>query len=282
MFDITHTPGAGLGRRSGLASLMALAVAAFGVSHARPAAAASATGPAPVATAAAARTVVDCSACLVQVADSYRSEARSYLHFTIRSNIKVPMDTWVGYNTVNATALAGSDYRRTRGWAKIARGTARTTVRVRLINDRRGESKEHFWLYLIGTTHGASIDDPWGRGLILDDDPPRFIVFDATPVVEGGSLVFGIKLSRKLSHPTWVRYATIDRVARAGQDYVGKTGWLRFPAGTVSRVVTIRTLTDATVDEGWEGMRLHLTSSVGAVLGDRLGRGDILEKDVIR
>jgi hypothetical protein len=66
-----------------------------------------------------------------------------------------------------------------------------------------------------------------GRGLMLDDDPPRFIVFDARRVVEGGSLVFGIRLSRKLAHPTWVRYATKDRGARAGQDYVGKTSWWR-------------------------------------------------------
>jgi hypothetical protein len=271
--DIAHQPGTGFDRRSTIACLTALAVVAAGLIHARPAAAAQA--------------VEDCSACEVQVEDTYRSEAgggrldHGYMRFTIRSNIRVPVDTWVRYNTVNATALAGSDFRRTSGRAKIAEGTSRTTVRIRIINDRFQEAKEYFWLYLSGVTNGASIDDSVGRGLILDDDPPRFIVFDATRVVEGGSLVFAIKLSRKLAHPTWVRYATKDRVARAGQDYVARSGWLRFPAGTVSRVVTIRTLTDATVDEGWEGMRLYLTTSVGAVMGDRLGRGDILEKDVI-
>jgi hypothetical protein len=54
------------------------------------------------------------------------------------------------------------------------------------------------------------------------------------------------------------------------------------PAGSVSRVVAIRTLKDTTVDEGWEGMRLYITASVGAPMGDRVGWGNIPERTSLR
>ena len=292
MPTITPRPRTAIRRVVGTGSFLALAV----VAGLGPAASASAApvsaAPASAATVSAARALAPCSLCDVSVDDARRSEARSgfwdrgFMNFRVRLDAPAPVDLYVRYTTVNGAgpnrALAGADYRRTTRTLRIAAGTSWATARVLIYNDRRPEFTEHFRLLLLGASGGASIVDRSARGFIIDDDRPRLSVVDAGPVSEdGGPLVFEVKLSRPVRHTVWVRYATHDDSATAGEDYVARSGWLRFGPGTVSRLVRVHVIDDSRFLEGTETMRLVLSNPIRAGIADGTGDGTITENDIV-
>ena len=75
----------------------------------------------------------------------------------------------VRFGTANGTARRRSDYRARSGMVTFAPGETVKRVVVRVVGDRRDERRETFWLLLHNPT-GATLVDPRGRGLIIDDD----------------------------------------------------------------------------------------------------------------
>ncbi len=90
--------------------------------------------------------------------------------FTIASDSPAPAGGIdVGYQTIDGSAIAGSDYIEQNGTATIPAGQQYTTVTVDVVGDTVYEPDESFDVNLTGTTVGT-IKQPLATGLIYNDD----------------------------------------------------------------------------------------------------------------
>ena len=95
---------------------------------------------------------------------------------------------------------------------------------------------------------------------------------------EGARLRFEVTLEGPLPGPVTVDYATEDGTAKAGEDYIGTRGTLRFAPGEVAKRVEVTVLDDAK-DEGEETLTLHLRNAAGARIEDAEATGTIENDD---
>ena len=90
---------------------------------------------------------------------------------------------------------------------------------------------------------------------------------------DSATLDFVVTISRAPKRLEAVRYRTVDGTARAGQDYIAKSGYLMFPSGVRTRTVSISVIDDVH-DEGTETMRLVLSEVAnGTTIGIRIADG---------
>lgn len=75
----------------------------------------------------------------------------------------------VGWETADGTAKRRSDYRARSRTLTIQPGEMLKRLTVPVVSDRGDERNETFWLVLHNPT-SATLVDPRGRGLIIDDD----------------------------------------------------------------------------------------------------------------
>lgn len=123
------------------------------------------------------------------------------------------------------------------------------------------------------------------NGTAAGDDPtagvPSLSVANAR-VTEGNSgahyLAFAVSLSGPSAQPVTVAFATADRTATAGSDYIARSGTLRFAAGETSKIVNVKVLGD-TVPESSEALALVLSSPVGATFERAKATGTITNDD---
>ena len=113
------------------------------------------------------------------------------------------------------------------------------------------------------------------------NDDATISVADAS-VTEGNNgtstLAFTVTLSAAASGPVTVAYATSNGTAKAGQDYVARTGTLTFAAGETSKVVHVQVTGDTAVEAN-ETVRLTLSSPTGAAIKDGSAIGTIVNDD---
>lgn len=107
---------------------------------------------------------------------------------------------------------------------------------------------------------------------------PSLRVGDAQVGESAPKAVFTIKLRGKVRGPVTVRYATADRTATAGEDYVAASGRLRFGPRQKVRSVEVSVLDDL-IDEPDETFTLRLSKPKRVKLADRVGIGTILDDD---
>jgi alpha-tubulin suppressor-like RCC1 family protein len=109
----------------------------------------------------------------------------------------------------------------------------------------------------------------------------RVSVSNATSY-EGDSLprhmVFTVALSQVNSGRVTVDYATEDSTAVAGTDYLGASGTLVFPPGTISRRIAVPLPPDL-APEAARAFRVNLLNVSGATIGFGQGTGAILDDD---
>ena len=109
--------------------------------------------------------------------------------------------------------------------------------------------------------------------------PAALAVADAqTAEKTGATLDFAVTLSRAVSQPAMVEYATADGTATAGQDYAAANGTLIFAAGQTRKTVSVAVLDDAR-DEGAETLTLTLSNASGALIVDDAATGTIVNHD---
>ena len=99
-------------------------------------------------------------------------------------------------------------------------------------------------------------------------------------VTEGATAVFTVTLSATSTQVITVDYATADGTAKAGSDYTATSGTLTFPAGTVTRTISVATLGDA-LSEATEAFSVILTGANGALVTDGGGTGTIVDDDPV-
>jgi len=182
----------------------------------------------------------------------------------------------VDFQTVAASARAGSDFTAVSGTLTFARGQSRQVVRVPIIGDRVPEFNESFDVVL-QRARGAMIAD--GRGTVtIQDSSPRLKIAATNFVSDnddgvGGTLQFAVTLSVPYDQPVTVQFQTADGLstpgladgAKAGEDYVSTTGTLTFLPGETRKTISVRVLGDSTPEYD-EMMRVFLFNATNALL----------------
>ena len=146
--------------------------------------------------------------------------------FVVRLSAVSGVAVTVDFETVDGTALAGSDYTAASGTLTFTAGETAQTISVATLDDTVPEAEEGFTVVL-SNPEGASLDDDTGEGTITDDDqPPGLAIDDAPPVVEGGTAEFPVRLSAVSGVAVTVDFETVDGTAEAGSDYTAASGTL--------------------------------------------------------
>ena len=203
------------------------------------------------------------------------------LSFTVTLSQATASTVTVTYGTADGSAQAGQDYVAQTGTLTFAPGEVTKVITVKVTGDTAIEGNETLKVNLTAPT-GATIADGVAVGTIVNDDA-RITVAD-TSIVEGNDgttgLAFTVKLSAAASGPVTVAYATSNGTARAGEDYVARSGTLTFAAGETSKVVNVQVTGDRAIEAN-ETVKLTLSSPVGATIKDGLAVGTIVNDDSI-
>lgn len=182
----------------------------------------------------------------------------------------------VDFQTVSASARAGSDFGAVSGTLTFARGQSRQVIRVPVFGDRVPEFNESFDVVL-QRARGAAIAD--GRGTVtIQDSSPRLKIaavnfVDNSLTGAGGTLQFTVSLSVAYDQPVTVQFQTGDGLstpgladgAKAGEDYVATAGTLTFAPGETTKTISVRVLGDS-APEYDEMLRVFLFNATGALL----------------
>lgn len=188
----------------------------------------------------------------------------------------------VNYATTNGTALAVKDYRPKKGRLKFLPGVTSMTIPVTIVGNTLNEAEEFFRINLSRSVNTVIIDGQ-GIGTIIDNDPlPLVSIADVTTVeVNAGvrSVVFTLRLSAKSGRALNVDFATSDGTALAGTDYVATNGTALFPAGAISKKVTVGIIGD-TLHEDAETFLLNLSNAVNATISDGQAIGNIHDSNL--
>gem|GEM_PF-1526292 len=209
------------------------------------------------------------------------SSATNRMTFTIRLSAPSSQTVTAKFATGDGTARAGADYAAASGMLTFAPGTLTNSIAVLLIPDALDEANETFEVKITDVRF-AGLSDGVGLGTIIDDDvPPTMTITDAV-VSEGNTgttnATFLVLLSTASAQTVTVDFQTADGTARAGSDYVRRSGTLTFPPGTAAQPLFI-TVTGDTLFETNETFFVTLTNAVNATLIDSLGLGTILNDD---
>lgn len=162
---------------------------------------------------------------------------------TVSLNQSALTDVTFDFNTINGTAIAGTDFTSANGQGTITAGQTSTTLTVNVTGDMTVEADETFTVMLSNPMGGTmtTIADDMGVGTITDDDSATITIGDAT-VVERNSgtqqAIFTVTLDNPVDAPFTVDFTTTDGTATAGSDYTASNGTLNF-AGNAGEMQTI-------------------------------------------
>jgi hypothetical protein len=200
--------------------------------------------------------------------------------FTVTLSKPYHLPVSVDFSTADGSALAGSDYTATNGSLTFAPGETTQTISVALNGDPTDEANENFFLNLTNSVN-VTLTDVQAKATIVDDDPLVLSIPDIS-VLEGytgtSAALFTVRLSKPMSVPVSIDFATADGTAKAGSDYVSTNGTITFPPGETNRVIEVAVIGE-TLDEGNETFLVNLTSPVNVTLTDTQARATIVDDD---
>ena len=196
--------------------------------------------------------------------------------FTVRLSAPLPLPgVSLRFATKDGTAKAYADYIPVIGTLGLDARHLSYTIQIPVIGDAILEADESFAVRLLTLPPGMFFADSVGICTIVNDDAPASIAVDSLRVVEGDAgtvgAAFTVRLSAPIALPGTLEYATEDRTAQAGSDYVPVAGALALNPAQLSYSITVPVIGD-TIVEGNERFALRLSHSPpGTVLADSVG-----------
>ena len=237
--------------------------------------------------------VVDTDAPVVSIGDGVPDPAvegtDGSITFTVSLTNASAVPVTVAYQTVDGSAVAGSDYTGQSGTLTFAAGQTSQTITVAVLDDQVFEDPESFQVVISNADASGTalvISDATGVGGVVDTDAPVVSIGDGVPdpAVEGtdGSITFTVSLTNASAVPVTVAYQTVDGSAVAGSDYTGQSGTLTFAAGQTSQTITVAVLDDQ-VFEDPESFQVVISnadaSGTALVISDATGVGGVVDTD---
>jgi hypothetical protein len=167
----------------------------------------------------------------------------------------------VSYNTVDGTAVAGSDYTAVSGTLTFTKNEMSKSILVPIKGDRVVEFDEYFTVRL-SNAKAAKIAD--GTAFVsIADDEPRIHVND-TFVQEGdvGSSTgeFTVSMAAPYDLPVTINFATADGTATADSDYTAASGTVTIAPGQTSQTIPVAVIGDQ-IGEPTETFVVKLSTS---------------------
>ncbi|MDB6035740.1 MAG: hypothetical protein JWM16_6078 [Verrucomicrobiales bacterium] len=189
----------------------------------------------------------------------------------------------VNYITSSSSALSGSDFVFKSGTVTFEPGETNQALVVGVIGDSLYELDEAFNV-LVSSPVNCFITRNTAKGLILNDDIiPSLTVSDAS-VLEGNSgtnnMAFSVSLSSRAGLPVTMSYTTSDGSAKAGLDYLARSGTITFAASTsvLTQTVLVPVRGDVTTEPD-ETFFLNIVSVSNAIANQSRAIGTILTDD---
>ncbi len=216
----------------------------------------------------------------VAITDSpARGEGGAPLRFDLTLSAPSGRAVTVDFTTRDGTAKSPGDYHS--GHGSITFPPGQTTARLTLLalEDALDEANETFSIRLSAPV-AATISDPIGDGVIVDNDPtPSLSIVNAANRVEGGAVHrFVVRLSAASGRTVSVDYMTLRGTAVPSRDFVGRNGTLNFAAGQTSKTVDVQNIND-TANEPNETFSVRLSQPLAATIADNVGTTTIVDND---
>jgi ribosomal protein L35AE/L33A len=193
----------------------------------------------------------------------------------------------VGYKTVDATALAGSDYTAASGtlsWADGADGAQTFSVTIK--DDQLIEGDETFTLQLQSPTGDATLGNiPAATATIVDNEVavPGTLAFEQASMEVNenvGTITVSVKRTSGSDGAVSVHYATSNGGALAGSDYTANSGTLSWADGDSSLKKIPVAIVNDTVIEPKESFELNITQPTGgATIGSPSSLDVLIDDD---
>ncbi|MCB1094216.1 MAG: hypothetical protein KDN22_01435 [Verrucomicrobiae bacterium] len=219
----------------------------------------------------------------VMVGDVTAIEGSDGAEFVLTVSGESALARTVTYETVDGTAIAGSDYAAASGTATIPAGATTTTVLVGLIDDAVHESDtETFSLILTGSQDLTIVsgEDTGTATITDDDDSPTVSVSDVQIAENGQTANFQLTVTGASALERSVSYTTADGTAVAGSDYTTTNGIATFAVGTDSVTVSVPVLNDQIDEPDTETFTLTLSTPVNLTIADASGTATITDDDL--
>ncbi len=185
------------------------------------------------------------------------------LSVTVNLDVQAGQTVRVDYATSDGTAEAGKDYDSASGFLAFPAGTTSKVFKLTIPDDTLEEGNETFNIALsnpenavLGMPNSATIT-------IIDDDLPPTVSFSKASysVTESqGQILITALLSRPVSNPIVVDYATSSGTATAGDDYESAAGQLTFQPYQTSKSFTVH-INDDSKNEQDETVYLSLNDA---------------------
>ena len=102
---------------------------------------------------------------------------------------------------------------------------------------------------------------------------------DGEEIEKVGEMVFTVRLSVASSKPVTLVWMTEDGTAKAGEDYVGTSGTLRFEAMEMEKTISVLIIDDDVVEAN-ETFTVVLRSAVNGTMVDGEAIGTIVDDDL--
>ncbi|HEY5011622.1 MAG TPA: Calx-beta domain-containing protein, partial [Acidimicrobiia bacterium] len=202
--------------------------------------------------------------------------------FTVSLSVPSSQPVTVSWAATHVTT-DNADVKLKLGSVLFPPGTLQQSVDVTTVADTTVEPDESFAVSLSNAV-GAVIGGGTGIEQVRNDDPgaPDRLAIGDVALTEGASgsrdAHFVVTLARPSTGSVTVHYATADGSAVAGSDYTAESGTLTFPAGAVTRIVSVPILGDS-LHEGDETLTVTLSSASGASIAQAVGGGSIVDDD---
>jgi len=221
--------------------------------------------------------IVDIQAAVGFAATSYSvTEGGSAVVTVERTGpVGLPGTVTVHYATSDGTATSvgpAPDYRATSGNLTFNPGVGTLSFSVPTVGDSRQQGSRDFNVTLtpVALGGGTTLVRNTATVTIVDNDVAGALTFSSGAYLssEFGSVSVGVRRpSTSTAGPVTVNYATVDGTAKAGVDYVAKSGTLTFGPGVTAIDFTVSVLPN-TRDDGDRSFTIELSSPTGgATLG---------------
>ncbi len=189
----------------------------------------------------------------------------------------------VGIESLNGTALAGSDFQIVSEFLEFGPGETTRTVTLTIFDDLVGEGTEGFFLRLFGASGGATLGMPdlLTVNIIENVLIPGSVGFVETNLFlfEGdGGVLLRIERTNGLTGEVTVDVQTMDGTAVGGVDYMAETLTVTFADGQASALVPISIIDNATTNENKSftvvllnptgGLAIHQDTATITILDD--------------
>ena len=186
----------------------------------------------------------------------------------------------ISWATADGTAAAGSDYTGGGGTLTFAPGDTSKNIDVAVIGDSVTEENETMKVLLSGPVGvpAANVLDGEGAGTIIDKNAPPSLSISDTLGREGGGVTFTVSLAGTTLRTVTVRFNTADGTAKAGSDYVARTGTLTFAPGEKSKTIAV-SIIDDTEAEPVEEFFVVIGDAINAAITKNRGEGSIEASD---